>query len=272
MQKDITIILTLFKTPKKKILGLKQYKNFKIIIFVQSADKHFKKYIKKYCDIKFKFFYSNKNIGLSKATNFLISKVTTKYFLFTQPDIIINEKSIKYLYQAFKLNKDIIFTGPSFKKKRDKKKVIYKNKLDASCMLCETKKTKTIGFFDEDFFLYWEDIFLMRKISLSKFKMVQINKAFANHSVGESSEKSIKIEFLKNLNFKYSEYIYDFKTKNFRILKLLRQFLQNLLFFPINILIFRRKIFIKNISTILAVIKFIYFFLKFQFLYKKSKM
>ena len=271
MRKDITIIITLYKTPIKKLKTLIQYRNFKVIIFAQEADKYYQEIIKKNSRIKFKYYFSKSNIGLPRATNYLISKVKTKYFLFTQADIFIDEKSITYLRKAFSYQNNLIFTGPSFGKKR-KKGFQIKNKLNAACMLCNTKRTKKIGFFDEDFFLYWEDIFLMRKISLSKFKMVQINKAFANHSVGESSEKSIKIEFLKNLNFKYSEYIYDFKTKNFRILKLLRQFLQNLLFFPINILIFRRKIFIKNISTILAVIKFIYFFLKFQFLHKKSKM
>ena len=270
MHKNITVILTLFKTPPKKLETLKQYKNFKTIIFAQSSSKNFKKELKEISNIDFKFFYSKKNLGLSKATNFLISKVKTKYFLFTQPDIMINEKSIKYLYDAFKINKNIIFAGPSFEKKRNIKEILYKNKLDAACMLCDTKKTKNIGFFDEDFFLYWEDIFLMRKISLSKFKMVQINKAYANHSTGESSEKNIKIEYLKNLNFKYSEYVYDLKTQNLRILKITRQFMQNLFFFPINFITLRQKIFIKNISTVVAVIKFLLFLLRSNFSLKKK--
>ena len=36
-------------------------------------------------------------------------------------------------------------------------------------MLCDVKKLKKIGFFDEDFFLYWEDIDLIERINNSKF-------------------------------------------------------------------------------------------------------
>jgi len=45
--KKITIIITLFKTPTKKIFKLNQYKNFKNIIFNQESNKFFKKIIKK---------------------------------------------------------------------------------------------------------------------------------------------------------------------------------------------------------------------------------
>ena len=45
--KKITIIITLYKTPTKKIYKLNQYKNFKNIIFNQESNKFFKKIIKK---------------------------------------------------------------------------------------------------------------------------------------------------------------------------------------------------------------------------------
>ena len=37
MQKDITVIVILFNTPFKKIINLKQYKNFNLIIFEQGT-------------------------------------------------------------------------------------------------------------------------------------------------------------------------------------------------------------------------------------------
>ena len=47
MKKDITIIITLYKTPIKKLKALNQYKNFKVIIFAQEADKNYQNMIKK---------------------------------------------------------------------------------------------------------------------------------------------------------------------------------------------------------------------------------
>ena len=261
MKKDITVIITLYKTPIKKLKALNQYKNFKVIIFAQEAEKNYQNIIKKNCITKFNYYFSTRNVGLPKATNYLISKVKTKYFLFTKADIFIDEKSIIYLKNAFKYQDNLIFTGPSFKNKR-KKGFQIKNKLNAACMLCDTKKIKKIGFFDEDFFLYWEDVFLMRKINSSKFKMLQTFKAIASHPSGASSISNIKVEFVRNLNFKYGEYLFDLKTKKFRFIKLLRQLLQNLIIFPLSCLLLKKNIAIKNIACVFGIIKFVIFCFK----------
>ena len=81
MKKDITVIITLYKTPIEKLKALNQYKNYKVIIFAQDEDKYYEGIIKKNTKIKFKYYFSKRNIGLSKATNYMISKVKTKYFL-----------------------------------------------------------------------------------------------------------------------------------------------------------------------------------------------
>ena len=36
--KDITVIITLYKTPISKLINLNQYKNFKNILFEQESD------------------------------------------------------------------------------------------------------------------------------------------------------------------------------------------------------------------------------------------
>ena len=43
MKLDITVILTLYKTPKKILKKLNQYKKYKLILFDQSSDGKFKK-------------------------------------------------------------------------------------------------------------------------------------------------------------------------------------------------------------------------------------
>ena len=136
MYKDITVIITLYKTPDHRLNSLNQYKNYKVLIFEQSSNKNLKKRIEINSKIKFKYYFSKKNIGLSKATNFLLSKVKTKYLLFTQADIKIDNNSIQNLKKGFKSRKDIIFAGPVFSKKKKnykiKKKLQIKKKTKCS--------------------------------------------------------------------------------------------------------------------------------------------
>ena len=267
MDKDITVIITLYKTPSDEIKSLNQYKNYKVLIFEQSSNKKLKKRIENNSNIKFKYYFSKKNIGLPKASNFLLSKVKTKYLLFTQADIKIDNNSIQNLKKALRSKKDVIFAGPIFTHKlkknlKTKKKYKIKKKLNAACMLCHTEKLKKVGFFDEDFFLYWEDMFLMRKINLSKLKMVEVSNSYAIHSGGCSSIASHKVSFIRNLNFKYGEFVFDLKTKKFRTLKMIRQIIQNIFYLLSNLLFCRKEKLLNNLSNLLGILKFILFCIK----------
>lgn len=267
MDREITVILTLYKTPYNLLYSLRQYKKYKVIIFEQAPNKDSKKKIEKISNIKFDYYSSKKNIGLPKASNFLLSKVQTRYLLFTQADIKIDNKSIINLKKSFKVNKNVILSSPTYSKKRTKikksllKNYIEKTRLNMACVLCDTKKLKKIGFFDEDFFLYWEDVFLMKKINFSKFKMIQVLDSYAVHSGSKSSIKDYKVNFIRNSNFKYGEFLFDFKTRKFRSLKMIRQIIQNILYSFINLLFFKKESLLKNLSNIYGIYKFIIFFL-----------
>ena len=83
----------------------------------------------------------------------------TKYCLFTQADIEIEKKSILKLVSTLNKNKNIILVTPGFsKKKMILPKIKYVKDINAACILFDVRKINKIGFFDEDFFLYWEDI------------------------------------------------------------------------------------------------------------------
>ena len=117
MNKNISVILTLYKTPIEKLNNLNFYKKFPLIIFEQEGSLEAKKKIKKILKRNFKYLYSKKNIGLSCASNLLLKEVRSKYMVFTQPDIIIDDKSILKLVKIFKKDKNIIFVTPTISKK-----------------------------------------------------------------------------------------------------------------------------------------------------------
>ncbi len=264
--KDITIISTLYKTPQNKLKNLGCYKNFKILIFDQEGNENTEKYLKNKLKLNVKYFLSSKNIGLSKSSNFLLSKVKTKYCLFTQPDIKISNTSIKILHKIILKDKDLIFVSPNHSTghriKFKSREYDIKKKINYSCILCDVKKLKKIGFFDEDFFLYWEDIFLERKINLSKFKMGIAYKAKAIHSSSQSSEKSYKTEYIRSLNYIYGELVYDFKLNKLRLLKIIRKLIQNIFLFIFNILLFQLKQALKKFSNIIGILKFVQFYIR----------
>ena len=261
--KNITVIITLYKTPIKKIHNLIQYKNFKNIWFNQESSNSYKKKLKQIVGFEFKYYSTKKNIGLSKASNFLLKKVNTKYCLFTQADITINEKSINKLAKILSKNNETIIIAPNHKTKikNTSQEYQYVKKLDLACILFDVKKLKKIGFFDEDFFLYWEDIFLIDKINKSNYKMIIANNVKAIHGVGKSTQNSLKIKFIRTMNFKYGELLYDYKSEKLRLVKIFRQFLQNILFLFIYIFIFKKTQSLLNLAIILGIFKFIKFIL-----------
>lgn len=265
MKLDFTVIITLYKTPTAKIKNLKQYNFVNLIIFEQEGSVKSKKNIQKIIKRNFIYFFSKKNIGLSKASNFLLNKVKTKYLLFTQADIIIDRNSILQLFRILKKEKNTIIIAPSYKNKNKnlnhKKPINFVNSLNAACMACDAEKLRYIGFFDEDYFLYWEDIDLFNRVSKSNFKMVIANRIFAKHHSSTSSVMDIKTKYLRTTNFMFGELLFDYKNKKIRTIKILRKLFQNLFLFLINIIILNFKVSIIKIFNIIGILKFMLFLL-----------
>ena len=118
--KDLTVIITLYKTPIEQLENLKCYKGLKTFTLEQSSKKNIKNKLISLVGKDLKYYRSKKNIGLSKASNFLLSKVKTKYCLFTQADIKVDKKSIMGLKKFISKKDNFIFAGPrilSFKRK-----------------------------------------------------------------------------------------------------------------------------------------------------------
>ena len=265
VEEEISIIITLYKTPIENIQLLNQYRNFKVLIFNQAEKDDSKKKLDEILKFNFEYYSSKKNLGNSRSSNILLSKVTTKYCLFTQPDVTVDVLTIKKLVNLMKLREDIIFAGPIIKSnegtetKDSKQNYIEKKYLDASCMLCDVKKTREIGFFDENFFLYWNDEDLMARVNKSNYIMIQSLDSFAIHKSSQSSKNDFKVDLIRGVSFKYGEYLYDYKYKKFRLIKLIRQFIQNFLFMLINFVFFKGKKALKNISFLIGILIFVKF-------------
>lgn len=99
----------------------------------------------------------------------------------------------------------------------------------------------------------------MDKINKSKYKMVLVTNAKAEHISSQSSENNIKTKFIRDLNFMYGELVYDYKLNKSRIIKIIRKLTQNVFIFFFNILIFKLKSALENLAKILGIFKYIKF-------------
>lgn len=262
MHKDITIIVILYKTPIHKIANLNQFKNFNLSILEQGSQQNSKKKIQKILNFKFNYYYSKENLGLSKGINFLIKKTKTKYCLITEPDIFIKEKAIINLKKTIKKNKKFLLVGPKYTKKKLKGSYKLTTQIDLSCVLFEKKKLIKFKFYDEDFFFFWTDVELVKRVNNSIFKMIVANNSYAKHQMSSSSRNNIYINFLRDKSYKYGEFIFDFKCGNIRVIKILRQLVQNFIRIFFCIVTLDKKNFFKYLGYFFGTLEFIPFLFK----------
>ena len=266
--KDITVVLLLYKTPKKLLKNFKSYKSFNILILDQSNDLKTKKNLEKILPhIKY-YGITKKNKGYARAQNYLIKKVKTKYFFSTQSDISLSANSILKLQKTIiKFNKSCIISVPKIsglkntkiiKKKNNKKEYAIKNMIGAAFMADKKKFTK-LGMFDENFFFYWEDVDLSHRIMQSKYNIYLNSDSIANHISGASTENNFRTFAIRNINFKFGEYFFSSKIGKLRLIKIIRQLILNLIYSVIYFILFKFKKAFKYICYLFGIIKFIYY-------------
>ncbi|MBD1140858.1 glycosyltransferase [Pelagibacterales bacterium SAG-MED39] len=264
MKSDITIILLLYKTPLELIKNFKAFRKFNVIVLDQSNDRVFKKKLLKILPKIKNYTISKDNNGYAKGINILVKKVKTKYFFCSQADVSINENSILELRKTIlRKKKNAVIAIPSINKKIKKKvkEIQVKNMIGAT-FLCDTKKFIEIGMFDEDFFFYWEDIELSQRIKSFKYKIYESQRSKATHRNGNSSLVGFKTDFIRYGNFIFGEFLYDYKIKKIRTLKLLRKLSQNILLLIVNIFLLKFRNANICFSKVLGIIRFMWFILK----------
>ena len=230
---ELTIIIILFEEKKDLLFKcLKNIKNFKIIIIDNAGNSNLKLEVEKNFDIQ-KYILNKKNYGFTKSANQAIKLCNTDYILNINADCLIKEKDILLLIKSHQKYKGCFITSPTFyddnlkltynggyfdeknlnKETLDLEGDVCVDKVLGSAILFKNKDIKEIGLFDENFFLYYEDDDLCRKIKKKNMSVIQIYDAKAQHIHGHSKvENLLKRTFLRNYHFTYDELYYYFKV------------------------------------------------------------
>ena len=222
---DITISLVLFKSEKVVFQCLKSIKKVKkIIIFDNSNDIELKKtVISKYPNVK--YILSKKNIGYGAAHNKIFKLAKTPYVFVLNPDTILGKNCIKELINSSnKLNEKFSIISPLSNPKNYgyfnnsiEKRIIDKDIIDVDfvkgfSMLI--KKSKD-NYFDNNIFLYLEEIDLCKRLKRKKKKIFIIKNSKIKHLAAKSSNIGFEFEKCRNWHWMWSSIYFKKKYSNF---------------------------------------------------------
>ena len=281
---DITLILVTYRSETLILKNLKVLKKFPVVIIDNSNSDELEKITLGYKNID--FFRSSKNLGYGVANNLGVSRATTPFILIINPDILIDEDAISDLFKNF-LNdpENIGILGPSLYDKKLHRRtngtISYLDQLNGvkvsnisnnipsyntcckflmgCCYLMHRDFFNSLGGFDKNFFMYFEDNDLCdRTLKKGKYIMEVPSSKFI-HLENASSKKKFFTNSKLSIIHKISSYIYFKKNNNvssliFHIIKNFIDYFQRIIF---NFIILRPKKSYKNFLRLISIILYI---------------
>jgi N-acetylglucosaminyl-diphospho-decaprenol L-rhamnosyltransferase len=268
---DCTVILPTFFPPDSILDNIKSIPdNIKVLIIDNSYDEKLYNKIKKFKNCEY---FNIGDVGLSKTFNFALSKVKTKLILLTQPDVILRKNCLESLIRGINKYDNVGIAAPvvydngiyskydfyDLKYSQKNKKFNYKNlkkkintvpsgdygvdAVNATTMLMETEVIKSINGWDENIYLYLEDIDICLRLKIANYSIIKIADAVVDHKGWSSHFAEIKDTMNQSRvwHYTWSSAYFEKKFSNLflfyvRFLKLLFILIVKIFF---NILLFK---------------------------------
>ena len=224
---DITVIITSFRSGTKIKNCIQSIdKQIRVILVENSNDIEFKKNIEKEFD-NVECILTGANLGYGRANNIGLKIVRTKYALILNPDTTLHNDAIENFLKVTQKIREFAIIGPYIQEEKNYKE---KNNFDdlttvpvinvkGFAMFLNLSEFKDIGFFDEIFFFYFEEIDLCKRLVNQGKKIYLVPDIIIHHEGGSSHEESIKreMELSRNWHWMWSTFNYHRKYKGFFI-------------------------------------------------------
>jgi len=261
-------------------------KSIKILIIDNSYDQRLLNKIKIFSNCTY---YNIGDVGLGKTFNFALTLVKTNYILLTQPDVVLSKNCLENLikginnYPKAGMVAPIVFDNGVYSKydfydlKYNKKKKFFQHDfkkkisilpagdfcvdaINATTMLIRRDILLKINGWDENIYVYLEDIDLCLRMYLAGFCIVKISNAKVDHKGWSSHFSSIKdtMNISRIWHFTWSSIYFNFKfcNKFFAYKILISIFLKSFFKLILNLFLNKKK-YQKNkikLSACLAII------------------
>ena len=269
--KDITIVITSFKSDQriKKCLNSID-KDCQVINVENSNNTEHKKNIEKEFN-NVRCILVGQNLGYGKANNIGLKEVKTKYALILNPDTELFPNTLKNFLTVAQETPDFAVIGPNVKENLKKENlpwedaknpILYESKIiKGYAMFLNLSQFREVGFFDENFFIYLEEIDLCKRLLKKNKKIYWCSNILIFHEGGRSHDSSVnnEMELSRNWHWMWSSFYYNKKYKGFIIsfLIILPKLISAFIKFLVYLLIFnkhKRRIYSQRISGLINAI------------------
>tara|TARA_B100000035_G_C21030430_1_gene568128 strand:+ start:1759 stop:2592 length:834 start_codon:yes stop_codon:yes gene_type:complete len=216
---DLTVIIVTFNSEDKIFSCIETIpSNINIFVIENSDNIKLKTLLEnKYRNVK--CILTGENKGYAVANNIGLKLVKTNYALVLNPDTKLKENAIVNFFNFSKIKKDFWLVGPY--NNQSKEKIIGEN-------IFEVKNIKGFAiffninkfdqdFFDENFFLYFEEIDLCENVKKKGGTIFLDKNILIDHEGAGSVKKIEKIELEKSRNWHWmwSTFYFHKKHKGF---------------------------------------------------------
>lgn len=247
--------------------SLKDFKYEIIIVDNNSPDKKLPETEKKFNQDNIKFYYLDDNVGFGKGCNYGFSKASGEYICFLNPDTIIKENIFIPILNIFKNNKSIGIVGPKQQTrspffdfsagfypnilfeffnlfavgvffeglivflltKIKKDKVLRVDWILGASIFIRAELFESIDGFDKDYFMFYEEVDLCKRISNKGYKIIYCPKYSIHHIGSVSGKKDYTLYTIRTYSSKYLyiskhyKSFYEFLMKSMLYLQLFSQ-------------------------------------------------
>ena len=191
------------------------------------------------------------NLGYGAGNNLGIKQAKSKYVLILNPDTILYEDTISNLLIQAEIIKDFSIIGPRIVENENEKTELLKKDnesvqyIKGFAILFNKEKFDKIGLFDENYFLYFEEIDLCKRITNSGNKIYLVKNSLIKHVGGKSHEDkfNVEMELSRNWHWMWSTCYYYKKNYNYlyAVKKVYKNFLSSLFKFLFYSLVFNKE-------------------------------
>ena len=188
---------------------------------VENSDNYdFKKKLEKSKNVK--CILAKKNIGFGSAFNLGAKDIKSKYILHINPDVKINNFIIEALYKEAEKIDNLGILSPmevsvgtveDKKELKDFHKITNVEYVRGFVMMINNNNCKVTNYFDENIFLYLEEIDLCKRLKKINKKIFMIESIKVEHFGGKSHNPiySDLMEFQRNWHYMWSLFYFSKK-------------------------------------------------------------
>ena len=217
---DLTVVITSFHSRDKIFSCINSVDiNIKIIVIDNSNDQILKKEIQsKYQNVE--CILSKENLGYGAGNNLGLSMVKTSYALIMNPDVCLKKDAIKNFFITINNLENFGIIAPISKNEKynnfdinNDKNLKEVDNVKGFAMFINMENLKKINFFDENFFLYFEEIDLCKRLKDINSRIFIDPTIEVSHLGGSSHNSQIEMpmELSRNWHWMWSTFYFHKK-------------------------------------------------------------